>query len=413
MGAAVGIFVIVLAPFIANDWINADQLSPTTIQQALMIMGLVVASQWPLSFYVGGLMGLQRQVLLNAISAGMATLRSLGAILILWLISPTIQAFFCWQIVTGILETLLTAFYLWRSLPASNQKPRFRKESLLTVWRFAAGMSGISIVSLILTQLDKIVLSKLLTLEMFGYYSLAIVVANSLLRLTGPLFSALFPSFSKLVALGDQETLKDLYHQSCQLMSVAILPAAVVVSLFSAEILLLWTKSPVTVENTHRLVSLLIIGTALNGLVNLPFALQLAHGWTTLSFYKNVVAVIILAPMIVFLAINYGPVGAATAWIILNSGYVLIEIPIMHRRLLRGEMQHWYLADVGLPLAAVMAVGLLGRWLIREPIPPLAMLVSLGAVWVVAASAAVVAAPQLRSWLRRRIGWVKMVYDGA
>jgi O-antigen/teichoic acid export membrane protein len=75
----VGTLVVSLSPLIAHHWINAGQLSPRTIEQALLIMGFVIALQMPIGFYSGGLMGLQRQVLLNAINISIGTLRGAGA----------------------------------------------------------------------------------------------------------------------------------------------------------------------------------------------------------------------------------------------------------------------------------------------------------------------------------------------
>jgi O-antigen/teichoic acid export membrane protein len=67
-GLLIRVIVIGLSPFIAYHWVKADHLTPHTVQTAIMIMGLAVAFQWPMSFYSGGLMGLQRQVLLNVIN---------------------------------------------------------------------------------------------------------------------------------------------------------------------------------------------------------------------------------------------------------------------------------------------------------------------------------------------------------
>jgi len=177
-------------------------------------------------------MGLQKQVLLNGINAFAATLRGLGAVLVLWLISPTIQAFFVWQIFASMVHTSLTAGFLWRSLPKSGHRSHFQKELLFRIWRFAAGMTGISVTTIVLTQTDKIILSKILPIEMFGYYTLATVVAHALYYFIEPVFSALFPRFSQLVGINDQAGLKELYHKSCQFMSVMILPVAIVVSFF-------------------------------------------------------------------------------------------------------------------------------------------------------------------------------------
>src|SRR5688572_29374879 len=267
-----------------------------------------------------------------------------------------------------------------------------------SVWRLAVGMSGISVTVLILTQMDRIILSKMLSLELFGYYTLAWTVANGLTILTGSVFTVMFPVFSRQAALADTKELKRLYHRSCQLMSVLILPAAILVALFTSEILIIWTKDPVTVANTHFLVSLLIIGTALNGLMYLPYALQLAHGWTSLAFYTNVISVIILIPLLVVATSYYGGVGAAAIWIALNSGYVLIQLQIMHRRLLEGEQWRWYFEDVGLPLVAALSVIGIGRLLIHNQMPLPTLLVSLMIVFVLALTSAALATPQIRIW---------------
>jgi O-antigen/teichoic acid export membrane protein len=353
-------------------------------------------------------MGLQKQVLLNGINVFEATLRGLGAVLVLWLISPTIQAFFTWQIFASMIHTTLTAGFLWHSLPKSSQHSQFQKESLFRVWRFAAGMTGISVTSIILNQTDKIVLSKILPLEMFGYYVLASVVANTLYFFILPVFSALFPRFSQLVSIDDQAGLVELYHKSCQFMSVMILPAAIVVSLFSSEILFLWTGDPVTVANTHSIVSILIIGTAFSGLMNLPYGLQLAHAWTKLTLYTSIIASTVLVPMIYFLVTRYGVVGAASAWVILNTGEVLICIHIMHRRLLQSEKWRWYREDIGLPL--VVAFGVAGAFRLTVPVPDqqLFQVVYLALVSGLTLGITAMATPVTRNWFRTQAAALKV-----
>ncbi|MCK4823773.1 oligosaccharide flippase family protein, partial [bacterium] len=207
VGLFIALAVITLASPIAYHWVQSDKLALSTVHQALMIMGCIMAFQWPLRCYSGGLMGLQKQVLLNGINVGAATLRGLGAVLVLWQISPTIQAFFTWQIIISFLHTSTTAAFLWKKLPKTGHFSYFQKKLLLPVWRFSAGLTGISVVSLILTQTDKIILSRMLTLEMFGYYTLATVVAQGLYVFYGPIYSALFPRFCQLISMSDHSEL--------------------------------------------------------------------------------------------------------------------------------------------------------------------------------------------------------------
>lgn len=400
----VGITVVSVSPFLAHHWIKAGQLPPKTIEQALFIMGFVIALQMPLGFYSGGLLGLQKQVLLNVINVGMSTLRGAGAVLLLWLVSPTVQIFFVWQIVVSAIHISLLALFLWRRLPCANSRAVFEKQLLKGIWRFAAGMSGISVLAVILTQLDKVILSKMLSLEMFGYYTLAGTITMGLGCFFTPVFFSIYPKFTQLFSMGDLEGLKRLYHQSCQFMSVLILPLAIMIALFSYEILLLWTQNQITAEKSHRVLSILICGTAMNGLMNLPYALQLASGWTRLSFFKNVIAVALCAPFIIYMAARYGATGAACVWLGLNLGYVLFEIPVMHLRLLREEKWRWYGQDICLPLMACVLVAGLGRiWMMGGPLSPLMMALHLLIILFLTFGMAVVATPAPRAWLFGRL----------
>ncbi|MGA2323242.1 MAG: oligosaccharide flippase family protein [Sedimentisphaerales bacterium] len=407
-----GITVALLSPVIAHHWIKAEQLSSTTVAQALLMMGLAIALQMPIGFYSGGLMGLQRQVLLNAINIGISTLRSAGAVLILWLVSPTIQAYFLWQIVVNIINAFLLAMFLKRRLSFGNNKAVFQKQLLEGIWKFATGMSGIAILGVILTQMDKVILSKMLPLKMFGYYTLAWTVATSLGGLFTAVFSSIYPRLTQLVSINDQDELKRLYHESCQFMSVLILPAAIVIALFSKELLLLWTQNPTTTENTHLLVSILVCGTAINGVMNLPYALQLAFGWTRLSVFKNIIAVIILVPLIIYMTKHYGVTGAASVWVMLHTGLFFFEIPVMHHRLLRKEMWRWYLQDVCLPLAVCIFVAGIGLIFISVPTSQFMMLLYLMIVSALTLGTTAIITPVTRTWLFMQLSKIKFIRNG-
>ncbi len=341
-------------------------------------------------------MGLQRQVLQNAISATMITVRSAGAALVLWQVSATIEAFLVWQLASSLAETLINAVALWRSLPAETAPPRFRSQLVLGVWRFAAGVTGISALAVILTQLDKVILSNVLSLEMFGYYSLASRVAGALYYFINPVIATFFPRFSQLFALGDEQELRRLYHRGCQLMSVLILPPAVVLMLFSQELLFLWTQNRSIAENSYLVLSLLVAGNALNALLSLPGALQLAYGWTRLMLVINTASVLLLAPLMYFMSLRYGGLGAAWVWVILNCGCVVFLLPMMHRRLLHGHLRQWFMMDVGAPLVAAFSVAGLWRQVVGPADSSGWMLFNLAMVSLLTPLAAAFAASQIR-----------------
>ncbi|MGA7159587.1 MAG: oligosaccharide flippase family protein [Bacteroidota bacterium] len=406
----VGSAVMLLSPVIAHYWINAGQLPPKTIEQAFLIMGFIMVFQMPIGFYSGGLMGLQKQVLLNIINVGVGTLRGGGAVLILWLVSPTIQAFLLWQIGISVINFFLFALFLWNSLPRSEHRPEFQLQLIKGIWKFSAGMGGIALFGVILTQLDKLILSKMLSLELFGYYMLASVVATSIGRVFTPVFFSIYPRFTQLVSINDQDGLKQLYHKSCQFMSVLILPAAIVIAFFSYEVLLLWTQNPITAEKTHLIVSVMICGTALNGLMNPPYALQLAFGWTKLPFYVNLISVIVIVPLIIVTVSIYGAIGGAASWLVLNMGYVLFWIPLMHKRLLLNEKWRWYWQDLIIPAFTCVCVAGIGRIVMKEPMSHYSMLLSVTVISILTLGITVMITPVTRSLLFTQLLKMKLVH---
>jgi O-antigen/teichoic acid export membrane protein len=274
-----------------------------------------------------------------------------------------------------------------------------QKQLLQGVSRFAAGMGAITILSIILTQLDKIILSKMLSLEMFGYYALAGIIAMSPLRFSGPLLSGIYPKFTQLASLNDLQQLKELYHKGCQLMAVLILPFSIVVAFFSYEIILLWTQSRITAEKSHLLVSILICGTALNALIQLPHALQLAFGWTKLFFFRNLIAAFVLIPLTVYMTTFYGAIGATTVWLFLNLGSVLFEIPIMHRRLLPEEKWQWYGRDFLMPLGTALLIAGLGKLFMFNAMTQFMTLIYLIVISAFTFGITLVVTPTTRSWI--------------
>lgn len=363
------LIALTVSPLAAEYWLVSENISAPTIREALMIMSVTFVFQWSVGFYTGGLYGLQEQKLLNIISIFLAVFRSFGAFYVVAFVSPTIKAFLIWQLIANVLNCFLFALFFWRKLPKTPARPKFKYALLKQVWRYAAGMAGTSLVVLILTQTDKIILSKLLTLKNFGYYSLAITLAGTSIGLiVGSIQTTYFPQFSQLVARDKLDELRELYHRACQVMSFFLIPTVCVLAFFSYEILLIWTRKPEIAENTYILLTLVAVGTGLNGLMHLPYYAQLAFGITKIGFWQNVIAIIFLIPFMIYATLHYGAVGGALSWTILNFSYIVGGLQVMHRIILRGELKKWYLVDVGLPLFwAVVINGLALILLTGEP----------------------------------------------
>jgi O-antigen/teichoic acid export membrane protein len=129
-----------------------------------------------------------------------------------------------------------------------------------------------------------------------------------------------------------------------------------VLGFFASDVLLLWTRNPEIASRASVLLVLLVIGAAGHGLMNLPYALLLAHGETRLPLLANTAAVVLLVPSALVATVRWQAVGAASVWVALNAAYLFALIPLIHRAILKGELRNWYRRAVFTPLLPAVAV---------------------------------------------------------
>jgi O-antigen/teichoic acid export membrane protein len=366
IAAAVAAGVWLASGWLATHWVTAKELPVSTVASGFAVMGLVCALRFVENIYVSSVVGLQRQVLENALTASLATLRGVGAIAVLAWVSPTIEAFLYWQALISLLTVVVFGVAVYVVLPRAEQPARFSFEALRGVSNFAAGMLGISIISMVFTQMDKVLLSKLVSLEEFGYFAFAGVAANTLGMLTAPFASALNPRLTELAARKDEAVLASTYHQGAQLVAVLTGSAAVVWAVFSERVLTLWTNNPALVSHTAYLVTVLAIGSASTYLQWIPYGLQLAHGWTTLTLKLGILLVVLIVPALLFFVPKFGPIAAAWIWFTLNTSQLFVSVFLMHRVLLRGHAGTWLVQDTALPIGAATVMALVLRWVVPE-----------------------------------------------
>jgi O-antigen/teichoic acid export membrane protein len=367
MAALGGVAVALAAPLIARHWLNVEPARIPEVTTGLRLMAVALVPQFPIAFYSGCLLGLQEQVKLNVINATVATLRGVGAVLALWLVSPTVFTFLVWQCVVSTVTVLWLAFSL-RQLIGGQHGSWFHFASLRLVGTFTAGVWGINVLGYLLTQIDKIILSMVVPIEVFGYYTLAWTLGTFAYRFVVPIFNAYYPRITQLVTQGEQVQLADLHHntellnvylKATRVMAIAIVPFSVWLAFFSRELLAMWTRNQTIAQESAGAMALIALGTMCNGFMHIPYGLQLASGKTSLAFWQNVVAVFLIAPLTYYCTIRYGLTGAALPWLLVNVGYVVISAQLMYRVMMRGAKWRWYTSSVLYPfLQATILIGL-------------------------------------------------------
>ena len=91
---------------------------------------------------------------------------------------------------------------------------------------------------------DKLVMSAVLPLDVFGLYSLAFAVASTVHRLSTPFSTAYFPHFVELVEKRSRDLLWQSYFLASRLASAVVICAGLVILIYARPIMLLLTGQP-------------------------------------------------------------------------------------------------------------------------------------------------------------------------
>lgn len=402
-GFAVLVFVF-LSGWLTQHWLKLGGLDSSDVQLGLALMAPIVGFRFLIALYRGAILGLQDAVHFNLACAGFATLRGGITLLAIATIAPSIWIFAAAQLSSTLFEALYFSLRVRKLLPTDQRVGRFDRTVLVRLWRFAAGVSTAAIFAVALTQIDKLVLSALLPLTEFASYFLAATLAGAILTVVGPISSTAFPKLSELVA-SRATTISSVYHASCQLVAVMVFPMVVVAWAFPEEILLWWTRDGDVAREAAPIFQVLAIGTALNALMQIPYMLQLSHGWAGLGAKANLVACVVLLPAIYIVVPRMGALGGAYVWLALNLAYVTVVVPVMHQKLLRGEALRWYLGDNVLPaIASALAAAIVKPLLpirVDGTASSMLLILCVGIVTVLSAS---MVAKTPRSWLLSLVG---------
>ena len=355
----VGLIFFNISGWISINWFQSPNIDSQIIDTSFKLISFLAPLQCYESLYRGALLGFQRHDIINAIRLIVTTLRWIGSAIVLTFIDSSIQTFFIWHIFASLISIMLMLLFTYNLLAAKSEVKLFSTNELKKVYRFSSGMFVQSILTLLLTQSDKLILSKLLSLESFGYYMIAFTYASMIVQLITPITTVYFPIFTESVNSGDNKKLIHNYHKAAQLTTIAVIPIAILIIFNSTDLLTLSSLNSEHIKRIDHLFLFLSIGVSLNTLTHIPYVLTLAYGWTKYAIITNTVSIIFLFPCVVIGAPVYGAEGAAFILILLNIGYFLFGMPYLHKKILKSEYSNWLKYDILIPLFFIFVVALL------------------------------------------------------
>ena len=231
-----------------------------------------------------------------------------------------------------------------------------------SVLKFSAGMTAVSGLSMVMINVDKLMLSRVLPLDQFGHYALASVAASVLYMVVVPITQAAYPRMVGLIANTEFAGLLKSYRGINQIVASMVGPAAFCLAFFSYEIIYVWSGNLELAENTAQILTLLALAAFANCLGHLSYNLQLAHGKTKTLIIANAAAVAFAIALLPWAATKYGIIGAGYAWLAVASTHAVTSILISHAQLLPATAWHLLWRDILLPLCGAFAIVTFAYW---------------------------------------------------
>lgn len=343
-----GISLYAASDYIAHDWLTVSKLPLSEVQNSLELMAIIIALRWMCGLYRGAISGSERLVWLGGYNSAVATLRFVLVLPILMFVGTSPTLFFGFQCGVAVLEFIglfLYAYHLLPAVPVGARLP-WQWSPLKPVLKFSLTIAFTSSVWVLVTQTDKLVLSKILPLAEYGYFTLAVLVASGIMIISGPISAALLPRMSKMEAEGDHAGLISLYRKATQFVAVIAGSASVTVAFCSEQLLLVWTDDRALAQQAAPVLTLYALGNGVLAVAAFPYYLQYAKGNLRLHLIGNAVFMVLLIPAIIWAASRYGGVGAGWVWLGMNLLSFVAWLPLVHQKFEPGLNFKWYIEDI-------------------------------------------------------------------
>lgn len=334
---------------VATQWLQIKHLNTIEVVITVQIMAISVAMRWMGGLYRGVISGSERLIWLSAFNSFIATLRFIVVFFSMWVYGFTPSVFFIHQLIVAMLEL----FGLWmmgnRLLPVIGAEEGvigWSFHSIRPVLKFSLSIAFTSSVWVMVTQTDKLVLSGILPLSEYGYFTLAVLVASGIMVISGPISSAIMPRMARLYAEGQHDELIQVYRNATQLVTVIAGSASITIAFCAKPLLYAWTGNHELAIQAASILRLYAIGNGFLVVAAFPYYLQYAMGNLRYHLIGNAVMIVVLLPTIITAARYFGGVGAGYVWLGLNGTFLLFWVGYIHHKLVPGLHRDWIMKDI-------------------------------------------------------------------
>lgn len=345
------LFVFLSREWLATEWLSFEELDNQLVATCIGLVAFVIGARWVAALYRSGINAYEQQVWLNVLDILLTTLRFPGSLLLIAWTNGDLLLFFGYQFLLAVIEQLAIGLKFYSLLPRVKQSVGFFSvEDVRRIAPFAIGIAYTGAIWVLVSQLDKLLLSKVLSLADYGYFTLVASVSAGIMLLSGPVSKAVLPRMTALLAQGHESEMLQLYRKSTRLVVCMVAPVSFVLAFFPKELVYVWTGDAVAASWTAPILPLFVLGNGILAIVAFQYYLQYAHGRLRQHVVYNTVSALISLPLVTYAALNHGPLGVAWVWLGFRGISLLFWAPYIHHRFAPGLHRDWLLKDVLPPI---------------------------------------------------------------
>lgn len=301
--------------FFGIAWLN---VSPDVYEQAywsIFAAGLGIPLATLTSGLKGVLEGYENFKSINLLRAILGTLNFLLPVVSVELFGPNLILIVASLLIARFLILLAHLHLVIRLLGRKIQFKFSRPDTnSIKIVHFGVWMTLSNIVTPLTVIADRFFISHFNGSASIVYYSVPFDFIFRLLVLPASITTTLFPVFSKGLNQPGSEVRSQ--YIKCQLFLLYLmLPICLIMAMFSHTGLSLW-MGPEFADQSYQVASLIAIGVFFNSLGQAPLTLLQADGRVKLTSVLHLVEFLIYMPILIWLILYYGIIGAAFAWLI-------------------------------------------------------------------------------------------------
>lgn len=356
LSLSVIISISISSSWISHVWLQETSLDQKVISSSISSMGLLFGLRFFSSLYYSGLNGLEEQVQLNTIKICTTVFKFLGSVILLYYFNISIIVFFQYQVIIGLLEMLILGSTFYRKIPKTNLKLKllyFNNSEVQRVLPFAISIGFTSGIWILISQTDKLILSSILSLEEFGYFSILTIITGGILTLTEPISRAIIPRMTLYLAQGELDKMKSLYSFASKIIALVSFSISMVIGLFSDKLIFAWTNNPVIAEFNRPLLIWYALGNGILALGAFQYYLQTAFGNLRFHVIGSIISALIQIPILYYSAIHFGAFGTGVSWFVFRLVWFLLWTPVIHTKFLPNFHLNWMMRDI-LPITIIV-----------------------------------------------------------